>query len=402
MFKTLSARLHQNDIDPRLLIPLLGNTMAVQVAILVVRVTASYRVVELGLPPIWLGVISCSFALVPIGLAVWVGRFNDRGNDARANWIGSGLQIIACIGFAIWPSAIALLGFMTLLGIGHLFVIASQQMLCVRCGGSRGLESVFGSYMVVSAIGQGIGPLIVGWAGGNASTPPTGLLFVIGVAIAFIALAFSLAIRPGDRREVKPGDDTVPIASLLRVPGLVAVILTSVMISSASDLVVVYLPLLGAERSIDVAAIGLLLTVRSVASMVARVLYSRIIRRIVRKRLMVVSVFAGAIAFFSIALPLPLLLMHVAMAVIGFSLGLAMTVSLTSVVDLTREGMRGIANSLRLLGNRVGQFAFPLGAGLLATATGAGSIFILIAAGLAASGAAVHYSRRGEAAKMER
>src|SRR4051794_11258684 len=132
MFKTLAARFRQNDIDLRLLVPLLGNTLAVQVTVLIVRITASYRVVELGLPPFWLGAISGAFALIPIVLAVWVGRFNDRGNDALANWIGSGLQVAACIGFAIWPSVSALFIFMVVLGVGHLFVIASQQMLCVR------------------------------------------------------------------------------------------------------------------------------------------------------------------------------------------------------------------------------------------------------------------------------
>ena len=395
MFKTLPARFRQSDIDPRLLLPLLVNTMAVQATVLIVRITASYRVVELGLPPIWLGVIAGAFALIPIVLAVWVGRFNDRGNDALANWIGSVLLVVGCIGFAVWPSVFALFGFTVVLGIGHLFVIASQQMLCVRCAGTRvGMESVFGSYMVVNALGQAIGPLIVGWAGGDAATPPTGLLFVIGFVSSLLVLASSLAIRPGPVRESKSGDQTVPVAKLLRVPGLMAVMLTSVVIATANDLVVIYLPLLGSERSIDVASIGLLLTVRAVASMVARYLYARIVRRVDRKRLMVGSVLAGALAFVALAIPLPLIMMHAAMIVIGFSLGLAMTLSVTNVVDLTREGMRGIANSLRLLGNRVGQVALPFGAGLLATVTGAAGIFILIAGGLAVSAAAVQFSGR--------
>jgi predicted MFS family arabinose efflux permease len=401
MFKSLHARLRQDDIDPRLLIPLLVNSTAVQVAVLIVRVTASYRIVELDLPVIWLGIVSGAFALIPIGLAVWVGRFNDRGNDARANWIGSSLIVIACGGFVLWPQPLPLIGFTVVLGIGHLFVIASQQMLCVRCGGARGMESVFGSYMVVSAIGQGIGPLIVGWAGGGATTPPTGLLFGVGFAITLVILASSVAIRSGATATAQPGDEKVPVATLLRVPGLVAVILTSVMIATASDLVVIYLPLLGAERSIDVAAIGLLLTVRAAASMVSRVLYPRFVRRIDRKRLMVASTFAGALSFLGLAIPMPLPLVYVAMAVMGFSLGLAMTLSMTSVVELTRHGMRGIANSLRLLGNRIGQFALPIGAGVVATATGAGGIFVLIALGLGASAATVHYSRRGEPKKPE-
>ena len=62
-------------------------------------------------------------------------------------------------------------------------------------------------------------------------------------------------------------------------PGLVAVIVAGVLLVSASDIVVIYVPLLGAERHIDVHDIGLLLTVRAGASMVARLFYPRIVAR---------------------------------------------------------------------------------------------------------------------------
>ena len=39
----------------------------------------------------------------------------------------------------------------------------------------------------------------------------------------------------------------------------------------------------------------------------------------------------------------------------GFSFGLATTLSITIVVDMTTAGARGTANSLRIMGNRLGQ-----------------------------------------------
>jgi hypothetical protein len=62
---------------------------------------------------------------------------------------------------------------------------------------------------------------------------------------------------------------------LLRTPGLAAAMVASVITVTAGDLIVIYLPLLGAERSIDVNAIGGLLTMRAAASMLARLIYVR-------------------------------------------------------------------------------------------------------------------------------
>ena len=83
-----------------------------------------------------------------------------------------------------------------------------------------------------------------------------------------------------------------------------------------------------------------------------------------------------------------------AMLVMGFSLGIATTMSLTNVVDLASPAAMGTVMSLRITGNRIGQVAVPFVASLIAAATGVAGIFVIIALSLTASGAAVHFSRR--------
>lgn len=75
MLKKLAAFAGSGQINLVLYIPLLLNTVAVQTVISVTRVTTSYRAVELGLPVVWIGVISAAFAILPLGVAVWLGRF---------------------------------------------------------------------------------------------------------------------------------------------------------------------------------------------------------------------------------------------------------------------------------------------------------------------------------------
>jgi predicted MFS family arabinose efflux permease len=264
----------------------------------------------------------------------------------------------------------------------------------VRAAGPRSMESVFGNYMVAGAIGQGVGPYVVGWFGGSASVPPTQLLFIIAATIATLSFAIGFAMRP--RRE-KPlaagGSELVPVSQIVRIPGLVEVVLAGVILVSASDIIVIYVPLLGAERNIDVHAIGLLLTVRAVFSMIARLFYARMVLVFGRWPLMIASTFFCGLSYAAFAAPLPLWAMHMAIAVMGFSFGLATTLSITIVVDMTSAGARGTTNSLRIMSNRAGQFVLPFSAGLVAAAAGLSGLFLLLAAAISVSAAAMVWKR---------
>ena len=383
-----------NDVDYRLLVPLLVNVAVIQAVYAIVRVTTSYRAIELKLPVVWLGIISATFAILPIIFAVQVGRYLDRGKDAQAAWIGSSLLVISCAGFRFAAGSLLMLLLMTaLLGISHILIMASQQMLCVRCAGPRGRDAAFGNYVIASAVGQGLGPYMVAWAGGSATLPPTDYLFAIGLVVSFASLATAAFIRPAPERLMHAkSKDVVPLRTLLRQRGLMAYLVASVITMAAQDLVTIYLPLFGAEKNINVRDIGSLLTVRSVAALISRMGYVRIIALIGRRPLTLASMVGSAIGFACLALPVKLSVLFAAMTLTGVALGIATTLSLTNVVDLASPASMGTVMSLRNTGNRIGQMAVPFAASLIAAASGVGGIFVIIALSLAASGAAVHFS----------
>jgi MFS family permease len=389
MFEKLATQIRNSDINYPLLAPLLVSSFLIQMVTALIRVTISYRAVELGLSIIGLGFIACAFAIFPILIAVWVGRYIDRGHDARTAWIGSAIFLVSMAGFAMWPTPAGLLAFSAVMGFGHIMLMASQQMLCVRAAGPKSLEAVFGNFMVANSIGQGLGPYIVGWIGGNAAVPPTEKLFVVGAACSAVALVVMLLLRPSRETRKAAGEgEIVPVSQILRIPGLVAVISAGVILVAASDTVIVYIPLLGAERRIDVHDIGLLLTVRAAASMTARLFYARMVAAFGRWPLMVAGTFVCGLSYAVFALPLPLWAMHMAIAMMGFSFGLATTLSITIVVDMTSVSARGTTNSLRIMSNRIGQFVMPFGAGLIAAAASVGGLFLALAVAIvAASGA---------------
>ena len=396
MIEERSARIApKGDIDYRLLIPFLTHVVLLQTLILVIRITTSYRAIELGLPVLWLGIIATGFAIIPVFTALQVGRWIDRGNDARAAWLGSALVFIACIGFWAWPrSAMHLLGFSVLLGFGHMFCMAGHQMLAVRSGGKRSRETALGYYMVAASIGQGRGPFVVGWLGGAAALPPTGLLFTIGLVVAGASVIVAGLIRPAAVKADKhDAGDLIPIGRLLALRGFAAVMVSSVVTITALDLLVIYLPALGAERQIDSNHIGLLLTVRSIASLISRVFYARLIFAIGRIPLTLTSMLRSAAGFLVLALPLSLPIMYAVLICLGFAMGIASTLTLSGVMYLAPPEACGTALTLRMTGNRIGQIVFPALAGLLAAATGVGGILLALGVGLAASGIAVAASQ---------
>jgi MFS family permease len=378
----------KHDLNIRLFVGLMAHTVTVNSVVALARITTSYRAIELDLSVFWVGLIAGGFSLVPVFAAVWVGRFIDRGYDAVSAWAGAFLMLVACAGLRLWPSSsFELLAFSILLGFGHMFCMASHQMISVRCAGPISRESVFGYHMIFIAIGQGLGPMLLGLLGGDAKIPPTELLFTIALAGACLSqvVAFGLKRQPRGPEDTKERPK-VSVGALLADRSLTMVLFASVVTVTAFELLIVYLPLLGAERHIETRDVGILLAVRSIVSIVSRLFYSRLLMTVGRKRLLVSCMFVGAGAFTLMGLPVSLPVMYVAIVAMGFGLGIGATLSFSEVVMLAPREARATALSLRLTGNRIGQLLVPVLASLLAEATGIGGILIIIAGLLAASG----------------
>ena len=84
--------------------------------------------------------------------------------------------------------------------------------------------------------------------------------------------------------------------------------------------------------------------------------------------------------------------MHVAIAMMGFSFGFAATLTITITVSLS-SAAQGTANSIRIMGNRIGQFVLPFSAGVVAAATGLAGLFLILAASVGVVAAAMAWKR---------
>jgi MFS family permease len=353
---------------------LIVHTVLVQTVTFLLRPATSYRALELGVTPAWLGVVSASFAVVPLLLALVVGGWTDRRGEGPILVAGAVLVLVSAAGFALlgW-SVPALVGWSAVLGLGHLLSMVGGQSLAARLAPPEEHDTAFGHYTFAASLGQAIGPGLVALLGGGGTNPDTTRIFAGAVVVAagFLGIAFTLRRwRAGGSHASAAGG----FRAALQVPGLGRAILASLTVLAATDLLVVYLPALGQERGIAAAVIGVLLGLRAAASMTSRFFLGALVRRLGRERLLVGGIAVSALGIALLPVPMPVVLLGIVVVVVGVALGVGQPLTLSWVTQVAPAPIRATAIGLRLTGNRLGQVLIPSTVGLVASAAGVAGV----------------------------
>jgi MFS family permease len=245
------------------------------------------------------------------------------------------------------------------------------------------------------SLGQLFGPLIggllLGHRSGAALVPATTHAMLVAAGLAAGALVCALLAERGhEAAPLMPLDVAEGrLRQILFTPGVPAGIFASVAVLSAADVFTAYLPVLGEQRKIGPAVIGVLLAVRAAFSLVSRIGIGTLVRRVGRLRLITLSAVAAAAALGAMTFTHQVVALGVLCAVVGAGLGFGQPLSMTIVVQLVPDHARATALAVRLTGNRLGQVAAPAAAGVVAGNAGAGAVFWLLGGLLVASAAAV-------------
>jgi MFS family permease len=366
-----------------------------QAAVYLVRPTTSYRLLGLGAGTTAVGLVTASFALVPLFLAIPLGRRADRRHGGRLLLAGCAVQIAGCLLLAGGRSPVALGIGSAVLGVGHLSLALGAQAVVARESEDERHDQHFALLTAGVSIGQLVGPLLggllLGRRSGAALTSATTRAMLVAAGIAALATAFAV-VAERERRPVDDGSDTrTPgsVTAILGTPGVPAGIFASIAVLSAADVFTAYMPVLGEQRGIGPAVIGLLLALRAAASLASRIGLGTLVRRFGRLRLITVSAGAAAAAMIGLTFTHDIFLLAALCLVVGAGLGFGQPLSMTIVVQLVPESARATALAVRLTGNRVGQVAAPAAAGVIAGNAGASSVFWLMSGVLVASGLAV-------------
>ena len=376
-----------------------------QTAVYLVRPTTSYRLLGLHYGATAVGVVAAAFALVPLFLAIPLGRRADRRHGAPLVAFGCAVEMVGCVLLAFSRSATALGAASAVVGVGHLAIALGAQAVIARESVDERHDQHFALLTAGVSAGQLMGPLIAGLViGRRASLTSTTHAMLVAAGIAALATALAVVAQHGNSEAedeaLVPGH--TPVASILGTRGVPAAIFASVAVLSATDIFTAYMPVVGDKHHIGPSTIGVLLALRAAASLASRIGIAALVRQFGRAQLMTVAAVAAATAFTALTFTSSVLLLAVLAIVVGAGLGFAQPLSMTIVVQLVPEHARASALAIRLTGNRLGQVAAPAAAGLVAESAGGSSVFWLTSGLLVASGLAVAKRPQPVADEVER
>ena len=370
----------------RWLLLILLNSAFIQAGVYVVRPMVSYRALELGADAVLVGFIGSAFAIAPLIFAIVMGKWVDRGRDGTALLIGSSVSMLVTIALVLVESLPFLFLAMPLLGIGHLFAMLGGQTMIANRSEDKKYEKNFGLLTFYASVGHAFGPFVGGILadrGGIEVEENSALIFAV---VLFVLAALSV-IPLAKKGKILQRDEQLSgsvVKKVLAVKGYKSAIFVAGSSTAVVDVILIFLPVLGRELGFGSAQIGILLAIRAVASMGVRVVLGRISDRYGMKFILNGGALITMLGTIALAFITDFTILAIAIAITGFAMGIGQPATMAWVSRISYPEHRGLAISIRLTSNRLGQVLVPAVAGTIASA-GIGSVFFLLAALQAAS-----------------
>ncbi len=372
--------------NSRWLLLVLLNSAFIQAGVYVVRPMITYRAVDLGADAVLVGLVGSAFAIAPLFFAIQMGKWVDRGRDGTALVVGSLLALVVTVGLIFFESLAFLFIAMPLLGIGHLFAMTGGQTMIANRSPDPKYERNFGLLTFYASVGHAIGPFVGGVLadrGGIDVEVNSALWFAVALFVfagLSVASLYRKNLRPRSTPEVSAG----AVRRVLGVKGYKPAIFVAASSTAVVDVMLIFLPLLGRELGLGSSQIGILLAIRGIASMGVRIVLGRINDRYGMKTILNAGALITLLGSISIAFIIDFFWLALAIAITGFAMGIGQPATMAWVSRISDPDSRGLAISIRLSSNRLGQVVVPVVAGALAV-SGTGAVFLLLAALQAAS-----------------
>lgn len=363
------------------------NTLMIQGGIYVVRPIISYKSLELGADAALVGLIGATFALAPLIFAIRIGQSVDKGKSGYAMLWGSIILTLTTIGLLFVDSIALLMVAMPMLGIGHLLCMVGGQTMIANRSQSVQYERNFGLFTFYASLGHAFGPLIGGWLADSGEVrvdANAAFTFAIILFVLAIVSVLSLSTKKENQPVAEKSNSKVSAREVLAVPTFKSAIFVASATTSVVDVVLIFLPLFGRDLGISVAEIGVLLAIRSVASMGVRVILGQITKWLGLRNILIWGAVVTLVCMVALAMVQDFWSIAVIMLVSGFAMGIGQPATMAWVSRISNADSRGLAIAIRLTANRFGQVAMPAVAGLIAGG-GVAAVFYLLAVLQAAS-----------------
>lgn len=363
-----------------------------------VRVAMSYRVLALGGDAVSVGIVAATFALLPMVLALQIGRYGDRRGSWGILTAGTVLSTAAVGLAAVSSTIVALAVANTALGLGQVMTMIGAQGFIMALTERKKHVNGFAMFTLAVSVGQSIGTPIVGVLltnGRHGDVVDTDMALIVMTVVAAAAIPIVLSL-PRTKPIAKNGDSSrpVPLHTLVRRTGMVPAIFAGLIVVTGVDLITAYMPVVGESIGLSPLVVSALVSTRSVSSMISRAAMPWLLQHRSQTAILIASPIITAPAVFALGISSNVVVLGLSLMVIGFLWGMNQPVTMNWVTVAAPSSDRVAALALRLTGNRAAQLAIPLGAGAIAGVAGPGSVFLIAGALTVAAAASTATSLR--------
>jgi MFS family permease len=362
------------------------------------RIAVSLYALDQGASQFTIGVLMALYAIVPLFMAVHVGRMADRMGPRVPMLIGTGGVVIGLLLPALFPSLLSLYVAALVLGSTFHFFFITVQGIAGGIGGSENRAHNFALVgMGFSAAGF-IGPFLAGLAIDHLGHTAAFLVLAAFPVIPFLMLVLKPGFLP-KRRKHTLGAGARTALDLWRIPGLRRTFIASGIISSAWDLFQFYFPIYGHSVGMSASAIGAVLGVFALATFTIRIVLSPLARRYSEAQILTAGIFVAAVAFVLFPFFKDAYVLAAVAFLLGLGVGCGQPMSMSLIYALAPAGRAAECAGLRVTVNNFMHLLIPLFFGSLGTAFGYMPVFLSNSAMLVAAGVLMRKARISAAAR---
>jgi len=386
--QTPATRLGDNPAVKLPLVILL--TVLAHLAFTGARMSASLYALKLDASTFSVGLLMSLWALLPMLLAIFVGRMIDRVGAFRPLAWAAFVFTLGVLLPVVWPGLPALYVMATVCGTAFMVYHVALNNIVGGIGEPASRATNFSWLALGFSIGGFSGPLVAGMAIDGFSHRAAFGILALSAAAALVPMLVWRRLLPDAPRPGSGTGGTQRIGDLLRVPALRNAFLASMVLATGWDLYTFVMPVYGSRIGLAATAIGVIMGAFAAATFFVRLLMPAISRRVKEWPVIVAAMaIAGTVyAFFPFATSMPLLM--ALSFLLGIGLGCAQPMIMALLYTASPPGRQGEVIGVRSLMMNASHTALPLGFGALGSVLGIGPIFWLMSVGLLTAGFTLH------------
>ncbi|OIJ13848.1 hypothetical protein BKP35_08715 [Anaerobacillus arseniciselenatis] len=333
---------------------------------------------SLGASNLQIGVIIALFSLLPLFMAVPLGKIIDRLGNKTPLFLGIMIGSVSLIIPFYFINLVGLYVSQIFAGFSQLLFVLSMQTYLGQFSKSKIRDYFIAIFSIGVAIGSFAGPLISGFLTDSIGYSNT--LAILGVVI-IIPLPFIFFLKKGKGGDLKKDkvleEKKTESLDLLFISDLRIAFLVSAIVLLAKDMYLAFFPLLAMEKGLTASVIGLIISLNSIAGILIRILIPYLIKKYSRNLVIAYSIMSAGIILILTPLLSNVFALGLLSFILGLSLGIGQPLSISITINSLPKERVGEGLGLRLSINKLSQVLMPVVFGGVSTVSGMASVFYI-------------------------